>query len=117
MSQDLLTLEFETIPNLIAEHAKERPDARALSDGRSIPIRPSTSSIRRAPPARPRASSSRTRCAGARSGAASIGYGPDAVTMISTPLYSNTTLVSFFPTLAQRRHGGADAQVRRGESS
>jgi long-chain acyl-CoA synthetase len=33
MSQDLLTLEFETIPNLIAEHAKERPDARALSDG------------------------------------------------------------------------------------
>ena len=33
MSQDLLTLEFETIPNLIAEHAKERPNARALSDG------------------------------------------------------------------------------------
>ncbi|MGO4331935.1 class I adenylate-forming enzyme family protein [Cupriavidus sp. 2TAF22] len=28
------------------------------------------------------------------------GYGPDAVTMISTPLYSNTTLVSFIPTLA-----------------
>jgi acyl-CoA synthetase (AMP-forming)/AMP-acid ligase II len=28
------------------------------------------------------------------------GYGPDAVTMISTPLYSNTTLVSFFPTMA-----------------
>ncbi|WP_179405655.1 class I adenylate-forming enzyme family protein [Burkholderia guangdongensis] len=28
------------------------------------------------------------------------GYGPDAVTLISTPLYSNTTLVSFFPTLA-----------------
>ena len=27
-------------------------------------------------------------------------YGPDAVAMISTPLYSNTTLVSFFPTLA-----------------
>ncbi len=27
------------------------------------------------------------------------GYGPDAVTLISTPLYSNTTLVSFFPTL------------------
>ena len=26
-------------------------------------------------------------------------YGPDAVTLISTPLYSNTTLVSFFPTL------------------
>jgi long-chain acyl-CoA synthetase len=28
------------------------------------------------------------------------GYGPDAVTMVSTPLYSNTTLVSFFPTVA-----------------
>ena len=27
------------------------------------------------------------------------GYGPHAVTLISTPLYSNTTLVSFFPTL------------------
>jgi long-chain acyl-CoA synthetase len=28
------------------------------------------------------------------------GYGPDAVTLISTPLYSNTTLVSFFPTVS-----------------
>jgi long-chain acyl-CoA synthetase len=28
------------------------------------------------------------------------GYGPDAVTLISTPLYSNTTLVSFFPAIA-----------------
>jgi acyl-CoA synthetase (AMP-forming)/AMP-acid ligase II len=28
------------------------------------------------------------------------GYGPDAVTMVSTPLYSNTTLVSFFPSVA-----------------
>ncbi len=28
------------------------------------------------------------------------GYGPDAVTLISTPLYSNTTLVSFFPGLS-----------------
>lgn len=28
------------------------------------------------------------------------GYGPDAVSLISTPLYSNTTLVSFIPTLA-----------------
>ena len=27
------------------------------------------------------------------------GYGPDAVTLIATPLYSNTTLVSFFPTV------------------
>lgn len=31
-------------------------------------------------------------------------YGADAVTIVSTPLYSNTTLVSFFPTIA---HGGA----------
>jgi acyl-CoA synthetase (AMP-forming)/AMP-acid ligase II len=28
------------------------------------------------------------------------GYGPGAVTLVSTPLYSNTTLVSFFPSLA-----------------
>ena len=27
------------------------------------------------------------------------GYGPEATTLISTPLYSNTTLVSFMPTL------------------
>jgi long-chain acyl-CoA synthetase len=27
------------------------------------------------------------------------GYGTEAVTLISTPLYSNTTLVSFFPTI------------------
>ena len=27
------------------------------------------------------------------------GYGPEAVTLLATPLYSNTTLVSFFPTL------------------
>ena len=31
---------------------------------------------------------------------ADVGYGPDAVTLVSTPLYSNTTLVSFFPGLA-----------------
>ena len=31
--------------------------------------------------------------------AVAMGYGPDAVTLLSTPLYSNTTLVSFFPTL------------------
>ncbi|UUX94257.1 class I adenylate-forming enzyme family protein [Aquabacterium sp. J223] len=30
----------------------------------------------------------------------SWGYGPQAVTLLSTPLYSNTTLVAFFPTLA-----------------
>ena len=28
-----------------------------------------------------------------------FGYGPDCVTLMSTPLYSNTTLVSFLPTL------------------
>ena len=28
------------------------------------------------------------------------GYGPQAVTLLATPLYSNTTLVVFFPTLA-----------------
>ena len=31
---------------------------------------------------------------------ASYGYGPDGVTVLATPLYSNTTLVVFFPTLA-----------------
>ena len=35
---------------------------------------------------------------------AAYGYGPDTVTLLSTPLYSNTTLVVFFPTLA---FGGA----------
>jgi acyl-CoA synthetase (AMP-forming)/AMP-acid ligase II len=34
---------------------------------------------------------------------ASYGYGPDTVTLLATPLYSNTTLVVFIPTLA---HGG-----------
>jgi acyl-CoA synthetase (AMP-forming)/AMP-acid ligase II len=29
-----------------------------------------------------------------------FGYGSDSVAIVSTPLYSNTTLVSFFPTLA-----------------
>lgn len=28
------------------------------------------------------------------------GYGPDSVTLLATPLYSNTTLVSFFPSIA-----------------
>jgi acyl-CoA synthetase (AMP-forming)/AMP-acid ligase II len=32
--------------------------------------------------------------------AAAYGYGPQTVTLLSTPLYSNTTLVVFFPTLA-----------------
>jgi long-chain acyl-CoA synthetase len=31
---------------------------------------------------------------------AKYGYGPDTVTLLSTPLYSNTTLVVFFPTIA-----------------
>ena len=31
--------------------------------------------------------------------AVAMGYGRGAVTLLSTPLYSNTTLVSFFPTL------------------
>ncbi|MBV8030756.1 MAG: AMP-binding protein [Betaproteobacteria bacterium] len=31
--------------------------------------------------------------------AARLGYGPDAVTLLATPLYSNTTLVSFLPTV------------------
>jgi acyl-CoA synthetase (AMP-forming)/AMP-acid ligase II len=32
--------------------------------------------------------------------AANYGYGPDAVTLLATPLYSNTTLVAFLPTIA-----------------
>jgi long-chain acyl-CoA synthetase len=32
--------------------------------------------------------------------ASAYGYGPDTVTLVATPLYSNTTLVSFIPTLA-----------------
>ncbi|WP_083944186.1 MULTISPECIES: class I adenylate-forming enzyme family protein [unclassified Variovorax] len=31
---------------------------------------------------------------------AKYGYGPDTMALLSTPLYSNTTLVVFFPTLA-----------------
>jgi len=31
---------------------------------------------------------------------ATYGYGPEGVTLLATPLYSNTTLVVFFPTLA-----------------
>jgi hypothetical protein len=34
---------------------------------------------------------------GARARGESYGYGPDAVTLVATPLYSNTTLVVFFP--------------------
>lgn len=32
--------------------------------------------------------------------ASAYGYGPDTVTLVATPLYSNTTLVSVIPTLA-----------------
>jgi long-chain acyl-CoA synthetase len=42
--------------------------------------------------------------------AASTGYGPDAVTMVSTPLYSNTTLVSLIPTLVR---GGTAVLMRK----
>ena len=35
-----------------------------------------------------------------RRGGAAFGYGPASVTLIATPLYSNTTLVAFLPTLA-----------------
>jgi acyl-CoA synthetase (AMP-forming)/AMP-acid ligase II len=38
------------------------------------------------------------------------GYGPGAVTMVSTPLYSNTTLVSVFPTLGL---GGAAVLMKK----
>lgn len=38
------------------------------------------------------------------------GYGPDTVTLLSTPLYSNTTLVSFLPTLAL---GGAVVLMKK----
>ncbi len=42
-----------------------------------------------------------------------FGYGPQAITLVSTPLYSNTTLVSVFPTLAV---GGALALMRKFEA-
>ena len=62
---------------------------------------PSTSSIPRAPPASPRASCRATACAGPTCGAArSTSTDRDTVTLLSTPLYSNTTLVVFFPTIA-----------------
>ena len=37
-------------------------------------------------------------------GGAAVGYGPDCVTLLATPLYSNTTLVSALPTLAWGGH-------------
>jgi long-chain acyl-CoA synthetase len=39
-----------------------------------------------------------------------LGYGPDAITVVSTPLYSNTTLVSVIPTLVR---GGTAVLMRK----
>jgi acyl-CoA synthetase (AMP-forming)/AMP-acid ligase II len=41
---------------------------------------------------------------------AGYGYGPEGVTLLSTPLYSNTTLVVFFPTLG---YGGTVHLMRK----
>ena len=80
--------------------ARARGDARH-GRSRSTPACRSTSSTRRGRPARPRASSSRTACAGPTScAAAASATDRDTVTLLSTPLYSNTTLVVFFPTIA-----------------
>jgi len=40
------------------------------------------------------------RWAQVRRGGSAYGYGPDATTLVATPLYSNTTLVVFLPTMA-----------------
>ncbi|MEO8922447.1 MAG: class I adenylate-forming enzyme family protein, partial [Caldimonas sp.] len=40
------------------------------------------------------------RWAQVRRGGGAYGYGPDATTLLATPLYSNTTLVVFLPSLA-----------------
>jgi long-chain acyl-CoA synthetase len=40
---------------------------------------------------------------------------PDSVTLIATPLYSNTTLVSVIPHAGLGRLRGADAEVRRAQ--
>src|SRR5262249_28147629 len=39
-----------------------------------------------------------------------LGYGPDSVTVVSTPLYSNTTLVSLIPALVR---GGTVVLMRK----
>jgi len=44
--------------------------------------------------------------------AAAAGYDSDCVTLIATPLYSNTTLVVVNPDLGARRRAGALPQVR-----
>ena len=74
---------------------------------RSTPSRhwPSTSSIPRAPPATPKGivQPHGMRWAHVRA-RRRYGYGPDAVTLLSTPLYSNTTLVMLLPDPGRRRH-------------
>jgi acyl-CoA synthetase (AMP-forming)/AMP-acid ligase II len=42
--------------------------------------------------------------------AEAFGYGPDSITVVSTPLYSNTTLVSLIPTLVR---GGTIVLMRK----
>ncbi len=42
--------------------------------------------------------------------AEALGYGPDAITIVSTPLYSNTTLVSLIPALVR---GGTVVLMRK----
>jgi len=42
--------------------------------------------------------------------AEALGYGPDAITVVSTPLYSNTTLVSLIPALVR---GGTVVLMRK----
>ena len=42
--------------------------------------------------------------------AEALGYGPDAITLVSTPLYSNTTLVSLIPALVR---GGTVILMRK----
>ncbi|HEY7798611.1 MAG TPA: class I adenylate-forming enzyme family protein, partial [Hyphomonadaceae bacterium] len=42
--------------------------------------------------------------------AEALGYGPDSITVVSTPLYSNTTLVSLIPTLVR---GGTLVLMRK----
>lgn len=46
--------------------------------------------------------------------AQAMGYGPQAVTLLSTPLYSNTTLVSFFPTVGL---GGTAVLMKKFDAS
>ena len=89
------------VPDVDARAGSRR---RMRSRGRctSIRTRRSTSSILRARPAVPKGivQPHRMRWAHVHR-AAARGYDRTAVTICSTPLYSNTTLVSFFPALAR----------------